>query len=59
MNESKIAKKKIEILELVEEKKITPEEALEMLESLALYEEQKSFKKEMNSKKKEKFVELF
>ncbi|MDD3625707.1 MAG: hypothetical protein PHV06_00165 [bacterium] len=52
--------KRYEILKLLEEGKITSQEALEMLDSLALYNELKTFKGEFKSSKKSdsKFIEL-
>ena len=51
--------KRLEILKLLEEGKITSREALEMLDSLALYNELKTFKGALrSSKKSDKFIEL-
>lgn len=51
---------RLEILRLLEEGKITSQEALELLDSLTLYNELKDFKSTIRRTKKpnEKFLEL-
>ncbi|MGC9341248.1 MAG: SHOCT-like domain-containing protein [Bacteroidales bacterium] len=62
MSNKSIKQKKLEILDLLETGKITSEEALELLDSLSLYKELKTFKRELKSKpdsdSDEKFIEL-
>ena len=61
MSTKSIQEKRLKILELLESGEISSEEALEMLDSLALYKEMKDFKKKLSSERADpgdKFIEL-